>query len=100
MEMTPRRRELIDAHVAETHAQMTELALELNDLVRFTLSAAKPKGHKAYYPMDPVNEGIRNWKDLQRKVAKLAARVDQNVARLGAQPFDPEEPAQGDLPPA
>lgn len=96
MEMTPRRRELIDAHVAETHAQMTELAFELNDLVRFTLSAAKPKGHKVYYPMDPVNEGIRNWKDLQRKLAKLTARVDQAAARLGVQPFDPEEPAQGD----
>ncbi|SHM87252.1 hypothetical protein [Rhizobacter sp. OV335] len=97
MEMTPRRRELIEAHVADTRAQMTELAFELNDLVRFALSAAKPKGNKLYYPMDPVNEGIRNWKDLQRKLAKLTARVDQGVARLGVQPFDPEAPAQGDV---
>jgi hypothetical protein len=97
MEMTPRRRELIEAHVADTRAQMTELAFELNDLVRFALSAAKPKGNKLYYPMDPVNEGIRNWKDLQRKLAKLTARVDQGVARLGVQPFDPEEPARGDV---
>ncbi|WP_457335531.1 hypothetical protein [Rhizobacter sp. P5_C2] len=97
MEITPRRLELIDAHVADTRALMTELAFELNDLVRFALSAAKPKGNKLYYPMDPVNEGIRNWKDLQRKLAKLTARVDQGVARLGVQPFDPEEPAQGDV---
>lgn len=93
MEMTPRRKALIDAHVDETHALMADLAFELNDLVRFALSAAKPKGNKVYYPMDPVSEGIRNWRDLQRKLAKLTARVDQNVARLGVQPFDPEEPA-------
>jgi hypothetical protein len=96
MEMTPRRRELIDAHVADTRAQMTELAFELNDLVRFALSAAKPKGNKVYYPMDPVNDCIRNWRDLNRKVAKLAQRIEATTARLGVQPFDPEEPPAPD----
>ena len=93
MEMTPQRRALIDAHVAETHALMADVAFELNDLVRFALSAAKPRDHKVYYPMDPVNDCIRNWRDLQRKMAKLSARIDQAAARLGQQPFDPEAPS-------
>lgn len=96
MEMTPRRQALIDAHVAETRALMADYAFELNDLVRFALSAARDKGHKVYYPMDPVNEGIRNWQGLQRRVAKLAAELEQTTQRLGIQPFDPEAPAADD----
>ncbi len=95
MHMTPRRQEMIDAHVAETHALMAGYAFELNDLVRFALSAAKDKGHKVYYPMDPVNECIRNWQGLSKKVAKLAADLAQTAERLGVQPFDPEAPASG-----
>ncbi|MBC7958213.1 MAG: hypothetical protein H7Y33_20370 [Cytophagales bacterium] len=96
MEMTPHRQELIDAHVAETRTLMADYAFELNDLVRFALSAAKDKGHKVYYPMDPVNECIRNWQGLSKKVAKLAADLEQTAQRLGAQPFDPETPASAD----
>lgn len=96
MEMTPRRQQLIDAHVAETRALMADYAFELNDLVRFALSAAKDKGHKVYYPMDPVNECIRNWQGLSKKVAKLAADLERTTQRLGVQPFDPEAPAADD----
>ena len=96
MEMTPERQALIDAHVAETHALMTDYAFELNDLVRFALSAARDKGHKVYYPMDPVNECIRNWQGLSKKVAKLAADLQETASRLGVQPFDPEMPASAD----
>jgi len=100
MEMTPRRQALIDAHVAETRRLMADYAFELNDLVRFALSAAKDKGHKVYYPMDPVNECIRNWQGLSKKVAKLAADLERTSQRLGEQPFDPEMPAAADpLPP-
>ncbi len=93
MEMTPQRQQLIDAHVAETRALMAGYAFELNDLVRFTLSASQPKNHKLYYPMDPVNEGIRNWQGLSRKMAKLVADIERSAARLGVPPFDPEAPA-------
>ena len=93
MEMTPKRQALIDAHVAETRRLMTDYAFELNDLVRFAISASKDKGHKVYYPMDPVNDGIRNWEGLSKKVAKLAANIERTAARLGVQPFDPEAPA-------
>jgi hypothetical protein len=96
MEMTTHRQALIDAHVAETHTLMADVAFELNDLVRFALSAAKDKGHKVYYPMDPVNECIRNWQGLAKKMAKLAADVERTAARLGVQPFDPEQPASAD----
>ncbi|MBC7992314.1 MAG: hypothetical protein H7Z15_03610 [Rhizobacter sp.] len=96
MEMTPHRQALIDAHVAETHTLMADYAFELNDLVRFALSAAKEKGHKTYYPMDPVNECIRNWQGLSKKVAKLAADLEKTASRLGVQPFDPEMPAASD----
>ncbi|HET7794752.1 MAG TPA: hypothetical protein VFL64_15320 [Rhizobacter sp.] len=96
MEMTPRRQQMIDAHVAETHALMADYAFELNDLVRFALSAAKEKGHKVYYPMDPVNECIRNWEGLSKRVAKLAAQLEQTRQRLGVPPFDPEAPAASD----
>jgi hypothetical protein len=96
MEMTPERQALIDAHVAETHALMADYAFELNDLVRFALSAAKPKGHKVYYPMDPVNECIRNWHGLSKRVARLAADLEKTAGRLGVQPFDPEMPASVD----
>ena len=99
MEMTPRRQELIDAHVAESRALMADCAFELNDLVRFALSAARDKGHKVYYPMDPVNEAIRNWDGMSKKVAKLAASIERTAARLGVQPFDPEAPADGDAAP-
>jgi len=93
MQMTPQRQALIDAHVAETRRLMLEAAFELNDLVRFAISASKEKGHKVYYPMDPVNDGIRQWEGLSKKVAKLAANIERNAARLGVQPFDPEAPA-------
>lgn len=96
MEMTPQRQQMIDAHVAETRALMADYAFQLNDLVRFALSAAQAKPHKVYYPMDPVNECIRNWQGLSRKLAKLAAEVEQTAARLGVQPFDPEAPAGSD----
>lgn len=96
MDMTPHRQQLIDAHVGETHALMAGYAFELNDLVRFALSAAKEKGNKVYYPMDPVNECIRNWQGLSKKVAKLAADVERTAQRLGAQPFDPELPVSSD----
>jgi hypothetical protein len=96
MEMTPRRQEMIDAHVAETYALMADYAFELNDLVRFALSAAKDKGNKVYYPMDPVNECIRNWQGLSKKVAKLSADLERTAQRLGVQPFDPEMPAADD----
>lgn len=96
MEMTPQRQQMIDAHVAETRALMADYAFQLNDLVRFALSAAQDKPHKVYYPMDPVNECIRNWQGLSRKLAKLAAEVEQTAARLAVQPFDPEAPVSGD----
>jgi hypothetical protein len=98
MEMTPRRQQLIDDHVAETRRLMADYAFELNDLVRFALSAAKEKGGKVYYPMDPVNECVRNWHGLGRKLTKLAADVEQTARRLGVQPFDPEAPATDDPP--
>lgn len=96
MEMTPHRQALINAHVAETHALMSDYAFELNDLVRFALSAAKDKGNKVYYPMDPVNECIRNWQGLSKKVAKLSADLERTAQRLGVQPFDPEMPVAND----
>ena len=96
MEMTPRRQQLIDTHVAETHALMADCAFELNDLVRFALSAAREKGHRTYHPMDPVNECIRNWQGLGRKLVKLTAEVQRISLRLGVQPFDPEAPATDD----
>lgn len=96
MEMTPRRQALIDAHVAETRRLMTDCAFELNDLVRFAITASRDKGHRAYYPMDPVNDGIRNWVTLSKKVAKLAQDLERTRERLGAPPFDPEQPAADD----
>jgi len=53
MEMTPRRQAMIDAHVAETHALMADYAFELNDLVRFALSAF-PRWPA---PPEPLAEG-------------------------------------------
>jgi hypothetical protein len=94
--MTPRRQQMIDAHVAETRALMADYAFQLNDLVRFALSAAQEKPQKTYYPMDPVNEGIRNWQGLSQKLAKLTAEVESSKRRLGVQPFDPEAPASDD----
>ena len=94
--MTPRRQALIDAHIAESRRLMVDCAFELNDLVRFALAASKDKGHKVYYPMDPVNEGIRNWAALSKKVAKLAQDLEQTRLRLGVAPFDPEQPADGE----
>ena len=90
---------MIDAHVAETRRLMTDFAFELNDLVRFAIAASRDKGHKVYYPMDPVNEGIRQWDELSRKVTKLAAQIQGTRARLGVPPFDPERPAADDSPP-
>lgn len=98
MQMTPRRQALIEAHVAETRRLMADYAFQLNDLVRFALSAAQDKGHKVYHPMDPVNEGIRNWQGLERKIARLAADLAKTSARLGVPPFDPEEPIEADPP--
>lgn len=94
--MTLRRQALIDAHVAETRRLMVDCAFELNDLVRFALSASKDKGQKVYYPMDPVNDGIRNWVALSKKVTKLAQEIEQTRLRLGVAPFDPEQPAEDD----
>ena len=96
MELTPRRQALIDAHVAETRRAMTEVAFELNDLVRYAISATREKDGKVYYPMDPINEGIRQWQGLSRKLAKLTAQVARFEDRLGHPPFDPEEPAADD----
>jgi hypothetical protein len=96
MQMTPRRQALIDAHVAETRRLMTDYAFELNDLVRFAISASKDKAQKVYYPMDPVNDGIRNWAALSKKVTKLASDLEQTRLRLGVVPFDPEQPAADD----
>lgn len=96
MKMTPRRQALIDAHVVETRRLMTDCAFELNDLVRFAISASRAKGHKVYYPMDPVDDGIRDWAALSKKVAKLAQQLEQTRARLGVRPFDPEQPPAAD----
>lgn len=96
MEMTPGRRKLIDAQVDETQARMLRHAAELNDLVRLAISCAKPSGNRVYYPMDPVNECVRQWKNLEAKVDKLAREIRADAARLGAQPFDPEAPAAED----
>ena len=96
MEMTPQRQQVIDEHVAQTRRLMADYAFELNDLVRFALSAAKDKGHKVYHPMDPVNECIRNWQGLRKKMAKLSADLERTVGQLGVQPFDPEAPAADD----
>jgi hypothetical protein len=98
MQMTPHRQALIEAHVAETRRLMADYAFQLNDLVRFALSAAQDKGHKVYHPMDPVNEGIRNWQGLERKIARLAADLAKTSARLGVAPFDPEGPVEADPP--
>ncbi|MDP9043946.1 MAG: hypothetical protein M3O01_03990 [Pseudomonadota bacterium] len=98
MQVTPRRQAWIDAHVAETRRAMADHAFELNDLVRFALSASRPKAHKVYYAMDPVNDGIRQWDALARKLARLVARVEADRARLGTVPFDPEAPAAQDAP--
>jgi hypothetical protein len=98
MEMTPRRQALIDAHVAETRRRMADYAFQLNDLVRFALSAAQDKGHRVYYPMDPVNEGIRNWQALAAKVNRLAADLQRTTEHLGHPPFDPEGPPDADPP--
>ena len=95
--MTPRRQQMIDAHVAETRRLMADCAFELNDLVRFALSAAKDKTGRVYYPMDPVNDGIRNWHALSKKVANLSAELERTACRLGVRPFDPEAPATDDL---
>lgn len=96
--MTPHRQALIDAHVAETRRLMTDYAFELNDLVRFAISASKDQGRKVYYPMDPVNDGVRNWAALSKKVAKLAHDLERTRERLGVAPFDPERPAADDPP--
>jgi len=100
MQMTPRRQQLIDSHVDETRREMLDVAFELNDLVRFALAAAKDKTHKRYYPFDPVDEGIRHWAELRRKLFKLSQQVESANGRLGVRPFDPESPAEEDPPPA
>ncbi len=96
MDITPRRQQMIDGHVAETRQAMLDCAFELNDLVRFALSAAKDRTHKRYHPFDPVDEGIRHWAELRRKLAKLTAEVERAHQRLGVRPFEPEEPAADD----
>ena len=96
MELTPGRQALIEAHVAQTRRLMTDYAFELNDLVRFAISASREKNQKVYYPMDPVNEAIRNWDALAKKLAKLSSQVESTRKRLGVPPFDPEEPAAED----
>ena len=96
MDMTPRRQQMIDSHVADTRRELLDVAFELNDLVRFALSAAKDKPQKRYYPFDPVDEGIRNWAELRRKLAKITALVEQANGRLGVRPFEPEQPVADD----
>ncbi len=96
MELTPQREALIADHTSETRRLMLDCAFELNDLVRFAISASKGKGHKVYYPMDPVDESIRDWLALSRKLAKLTAEVGRHVAVLGVRPFDPESSAGGE----
>lgn len=96
MEMTPRRQAMIDAHVAETRQRMAEIAFELNDLVRFALSAAQEKNHRLYHPMDPVHEGIRQWTGLGKKLDKLTKQVAAHTERLGVPPFDAEGPVDND----
>ncbi len=100
MDITPRRQHLIDSHVADTRREMLDCAFELNDLVRFALAAAKDKTQKRYYPFDPVDEGIRQWAELRRKLAKLTAQVERANDRLGVRPFDPEAPVADDPPPS
>lgn len=96
MEMTPKRQALIEAHVAETRRLMSDYAFELNDLVRFALSASRDRSRKVYYPMDPVTDGIRDWVALGKKVARLAQQIENTRQRLGAPPFDAEQPAADD----
>ena len=98
MEMTPCRQALIDARLAESRASMIDAAFELNDLVRFAIAASKDKGHRVYYPMDPVNESVRNWAGLSKKLAELTRRIEQTSSRLSVLPFEPERPAADDLP--
>ena len=96
MELTPGRQRLIDAHVAETRTRMADHAFELNDLVRFALSAARQRDHKVYHPMDPVNECVRHWHGLSKKIAALTARIERDRERLGVPPFDAESPPAND----
>ena len=96
MELTPQRQALIESQVAETRRLMLDCAFELNDLVRFAISASKGKAHKVYYPMDPVDESIRDWRALSRRLLKLTAEVERHAAVLGVRPFDPEQPAAAD----
>jgi hypothetical protein len=98
MQMTPRRQALIDAHVAETRRRMTDIAFELNDLVRFAIAASREKPHRLYHPMDPVHEGIRAWAELDRKLSRLAGEVSRTAATLGVPPFDAEGPVEQDDP--
>ena len=76
MELTPTRLAMIEAHVAETRRLMTDLAFELNDLVRFALSAARSRPGKVYYAMDPVNDSIRDWEGLSKRITRLAAQIE------------------------
>jgi hypothetical protein len=92
MQLTPHRQALIANHATETRRLMLDCAFELNDLVRFAISASKGKGHKVYYPMDPVDESIRDWRALSIKLARLTAEIERHAAALGVRPFDPEEP--------
>lgn len=96
MQMTPRRQAMIDAHLADTRRMMADYAFELNDLVRYALSAAQDKATKRYHPMDPVNDAIRQWEGFDRRLAKLAAQVSATRQRLGVAPFDPEGPVEAD----
>ena len=96
MQMTPRRQQLIDSHVDETRREMLDVAFELNDLVRFAIAASRDRGHKVYYPMDPVHEGIRDWNALAKKLAALVKDLERTRATLGVPPFDAEQPASAD----
>ncbi|GAP37190.1 hypothetical protein ABXN37_18860 [Piscinibacter sakaiensis] len=96
MEMTPRRRERIEAHLADSRRAMTELAFEMNDLVRFAIAASRERTGRLYHPMDPVHEATRQWDELHRRVGRLARRVEGLQARLGVPPFDAEGPVADD----
>ena len=76
MELTPHRQALIANHTSETRRLMLDCAFELNDLVRFAISASKGKGHKVYYPMDPVDVMVEaaDRQGLLRDISELFAK--------------------------
>ena len=99
MELTPRRQALIDARLVESRSRMIDAAFELNDLVRLALAASRDRGHRVYYPMDPVHESTRQWAGMSKRLTALAQRIEQTAMCMRVLPFDPEAPAAEDSPP-